>query len=246
MHNGFAVENLVESYHSFVDLGVSKLWNHHSFYSFWTPGSSWPSLNFKSGDHFERGELQSLVKQIKEGDLSKVLLLEEEKITQENQVLLKESSFMPVAQWINMYKEFSDVLDNNNELRTITVNAQSLANWRAIVNEVLFPNQKISDEVLEKILYSDKFDFYISYIQDIPVSTCLVYKGTTAGIYMVATDQRFQRKGYAKKMLQDVHLNISKMGYPGVYLHSTKAGVALYNSLGYQSFNKLTLFYYYG
>jgi ribosomal protein S18 acetylase RimI-like enzyme len=82
----------------------------------------------------------------------------------------------------------------------------------------------------------------IGYYQQLPAATVLVFHGKEAGIYMVAVLPVFRKKGLGKILMQKVHAMLTAKGYRRALLHSTKQGLSLYQSLGYQPTGKMILF----
>jgi ribosomal protein S18 acetylase RimI-like enzyme len=212
--------------------------------------SAWPNMIFNPNVENDLAieTLKKIATGINECVLPKTLLLDEKIVTNENLIHLKKFGFMPIAQWTNMILEFPSTYIAEKiagcEIKIIDSNdAFKLAEWLTIVNEVLFPKEKLDVTFFKNGIERNLFKLFIGFYEGLPAVTTLVYLGKSAGIYMVATSPKYRKKGLAKAVLHHVHTVVANLGYNNIVLHSTTQGLPLYQSLGYQQKGKMILFY---
>ena len=168
--------------------------------------------------------------------------------------------FVPAAQWINMTVSLSggeEARESEGEreqeggrkgrqFECKVVDVRKPAEWQdwsSVAQEVLFKKEKLAADLFSYGCEKGLFKLLTGYYGDRAVSTTLLYKGRLAGVYMVATLPSFQGKGLAKELMRFTGSIAAADGYSSLVLHSTKAGLGLYERLGYRSAGKLLLYY---
>lgn len=85
--------------------------------------------------------------------------------------------------------------------------------------------------------------FFVGYYGDEPVATCEVcFTETTAGIYMVVTHPKYQRRGIGSAMMVAGMRAAVAGGCDFVVLSASEAGLPVYKRLGFQECGSYTAY----
>jgi GNAT superfamily N-acetyltransferase len=216
-------------------------------------GSAWPNMAYP-GESIGGVDLAALVEAVKAKSCPRLILFEEAAVTTEGLAEMSRFRFVPAAHWINMTVTLEGMTvalgaqdtQRNGKLEcriADTRNAAEWDDWSIVAEEVLFKKEKLAADLFRYGCERGFFKLMIGYYDGQPVSTTLLYKGKLAGVYMVATLPSFQGKGLGKELMGFTGSVASAEGYSDLVLHSTKAGLPLYERLGFQKKGKLLLFY---
>jgi GNAT superfamily N-acetyltransferase len=223
-------------------------------------GSAWPNMAYP-GESIGGVDLAALVEAVKAKSCPRLILFEEAAVTTEGMAEMSRFRFVPAAHWINMTVTLGGMTvtlegmtvalgaqdkQRNGKLECRIVDARNAAEWNdwsIVAEEVLFKKEKLAADLFRYGCERGFFNLMIGYYDGRPVSTSLLYKGKLAGVYMVATLPSFQGKGLGKELMGFTGSVALAEGYSDLVLHSTKAGLPLYERLGYQQKGKLLLFY---
>ncbi|HET6253711.1 MAG TPA: GNAT family N-acetyltransferase [Puia sp.] len=210
-------------------------------------GSAWPNMVYPGGSG-ARPDIAMLVESVKARQCPRLVLFEEAMVTTELVEEMNGFRFVPAAQWINMTLPLSESAGgyDRGQLECKVVDAGNPAEWKdwsSVAEEVLFKKEKLGADLFKYGCESGLFKLITGYSGDQAVSTTLLYRGRQAGVYMVATLAAFQGKGLGKELMGFTGSVAAAEGYSALVLHSTKAGLRLYESLGYRSKGKLLLYY---
>ncbi|MBS1778695.1 MAG: GNAT family N-acetyltransferase [Bacteroidetes bacterium] len=207
-------------------------------------GNEWPSMVYNQQGELSTANLVQLKKTLSRSTCKTLIL--KDSISDHELSILKELRFMPVTRWYNMSKQLTEK-QFGGELANLDVclcdTIESIEQWISVASKVLFKGQLLPKDVLLDAVKEGKFKLLLGKTKDTPVSTLMVYCGDEAGIYMVATEQEQQKKGFGKIMMSEAEKLVYNAGYRCVCLHATQVGMPLYTSLGYQAYNSLILFY---
>lgn len=244
MENSIIVKNLFDLYNYLAGYPQVSASDIGPFKIITSMGNEWPSMAYAPAIIFSRVELEHLKVSL-ESNSCKTLIVQDD-ITIEQQLLLKEQRFMPVAKWHNMSKQLAGEESMQSDVGLdvfVCNNVIQVNEWLSVASNVLFKGKPLPRDVFMNAVEEGKFILLIGKHDGMPVSTIMVYCGSEAGIYMVATEPAYQKKGYGRVMMSEAEKLIYKAGYREVCLHATQAGVPLYRSLGYSPHNSLILFY---
>lgn len=250
MNNELIKNNLVELYRQIANSGNAILDSIDPFQYAFNNNSAWPNNIFLPEHHLalEENQINNLKEKIGRNDGLGVLIIDEHLVTDKSFTFLKDGGFMPVGQWTNMAiandNRIIQININHFDIKEVdTNNDDEFKNWLLIVETTLFNNKLLSPEIFKTEVNKNLFKLLIGFYKGNPVSSLLLYLGTNAGIYMVATISGFRKKGFGKAMMSYAHSKAFSLGHQYVVLQTTKEGMPLYESLGYKSFNKLILFF---
>ena len=85
--------------------------------------------------------------------------------------------------------------------------------------------------------------FYVGYLDGEPVASVeLTLTGRTAGVYGVATRERFRQRGYGTTMTRHALLEARAAGCQTAILQATAAGAGIYAKLGFSPYGEVREF----
>lgn len=207
--------------------------------------SAWPNMVYPGGTA-ARPDIAALVESVKANHCPRLMLFEEGMVTEDVMEEMNGFRFVPAAQWINMVASISEDREERRQLDCRVVDIRDPAEWKdwsSVAEEVLFKKEKLAADLFTYGCEKGLFKLLTGYYGDQAVGTTLLYRGKLAGVYMVATLPSFQGKGLAKELMRFTGSIAAAEGYTSLVLHSTKAGMGLYERLGYRSAGKLLLYY---
>lgn len=213
-------------------------------------GFEWPNMAFRSGPFAGapgREDFRLLQESMASHHCPRLVILDMEGLTAEAQELLAAERFIAAAEWVNMALP----LGRSNPMSQGLLPCREIdaddpddwSGWAFVVSNVLFKGGPIDAAMFRDPEMKKRFVLMAAFADGVPVAACLLNLGEHAGIYMVATLSSFQGKGFGKALMEYAQARAAARGYAFVVLHSTKAGLNLYNNLGYQTFGKLILYF---
>lgn len=206
----------------------------------------WPDFVFaedilKSVNELEIKDLKEKQKEQK----STKIILNNFNITG-NENILKRNNFQPVAKWIGMYLKtetlFKIELPDNFTIEKVETE-EELKAWFNIVNGEVLKNSILKHDIFENKTEDKSFSFYLGKIEDIPVSTALIFeKDSIAGLYFISTKKEFQKKGFGNLITKFAINDCIKNNITNFVLHATKAGEKIYSKMGFTEYSKIYIF----
>lgn len=180
-------------------------------------------------------------------DFTTYTLLTNENISEESIEYLKHLGFVPVTFWTNMITHHLDpmVIESVPEFNIIEINSENkleLEDWISIVQDSLFAKKNLDSDLFANAIKGGKVSCFIGKYKGLPISTFMLFKGTDAGLYMVATRLEYRKKGIGKVMIDYAHAIAKESGYRKVVLQSTREGFPLYTSMKYETVDRSMLF----
>lgn len=214
------------------------------------PGSAWPEIIYSETcipTEYLLG-LQTVAEGIKQKTLPRLIILNEEVVTSAVALELAAFRFLPATRWVNMCLDVctdaSIVIPEGTEFRILKpFDIGGRQEWMAIAEQVLFPKTKLDEGLLEYIISNDICRLVVADYNGRPAATTMLYKGETAGIYMVATLPEYRGRGIGRAIMQFTQSLAAGLNYRHITLQSTPAGQKLYEAMGYKSLGKMFLYY---
>jgi GNAT superfamily N-acetyltransferase len=216
--------------------------------------SAWPNMVYPGGAA-GRPDIAALVESVKAGHCPRLMLFEEGMVTEDLVEEMNGFRFVPAAEWTNMVvllagmdggRDLERGEEERRQLDCKVVDSRNPVEWKdwsSVAEEVLFKKEKLAADLFSYGCEKGLFKLMTGYYGDQAVGTTLLYRGKLAGVYMVATLPSFRRKGLAKELMRFTGSVAATDGYSSLVLHSTNAGLGLYERLGYRSAGKLLLYY---
>jgi ribosomal protein S18 acetylase RimI-like enzyme len=116
--------------------------------------------------------------------------------------------------------------------------AVNAANWTPIDTDVLRFYASAGSILLSR---DSPFRFFVGRVAREPVATLeLTIGGGVAGVYNVATVERFRRRGYASAMVRRALEEARAAGLPAAVLQASADGVGVYRRQGFREFGRIT------
>jgi ribosomal protein S18 acetylase RimI-like enzyme len=246
-------ENLYEMYEDIAASGMVASGKAESFDFILHPEYAWPSMSYCRNTR-SLPDIRVLAERVGLGPFPRLVIFEEADLAADTLSQLTELRFKPAARWTNMVlpldreerenRQETEDPKSNIDCRIIDVNNEDeLSSWMSIVEAVLFKNGKLDAAVFRYAGGTDRIKLVIGCFEDRPVSTCLVYLGRHAGVYMVATLPSFQGRGIAGQVMKYAQSIARNKGYESLVLHSTAAGLEFYKRIGFVTPGSMILYY---
>jgi len=238
MINQFEMFNRISDYGFLkrVDSGCCSLFSN---------GLTWPDMAIQTpGLVYKTSELDIYLKCPNQAS---TLMLIKETLNEHDLRLLADAFYRPVGEWVNMFYNLKSVeLDEKIELTICQLDSSDdsyLKMWCRVVSEQLFRGKQLDIDLFKALVAKDEFKLYAGICNGVVISTSLTFQGSDKGIYMVATDKVYQRRGFGKKIVSKILSDCYLEGLDAVYLQSTVAGIKLYQTMGFAENSRSILFY---
>jgi len=140
---------------------------------------------------------------------------------------------MYLGDYKNINSECADFTISN------VVGKESLMEWLKIVNVALFGGELVTLEQFVDILKLNNTHFYLGLINGIPVTACMtIIDGDTSVLEMVATLEKYRRKGFASTVIDKALTDLREKGVKTISLRAEADGVGVYKRLGFKEYFK--------
>lgn len=232
------------------DAGLVHYLESDFIFSIQSKHSAWPNALFNLEDSVLENEAQ--LGKITEGVQRKIfpplILLYSDSI---NTPLLKKNGYYMIDQWVLMELITSGnfaAFEKSDDLQGITfgiiATESELNEWLKIASQNLFPNKILDKNIFSFLMSSSSQLFSLKKGNQI-IGTSLIYydEKDIAGIYMVSINREQRGLGLGKRLLNYTLNNIRQKNIENIVLQSTKAGLKLYQNLGFSKTGICNLFY---
>lgn len=244
--NSFLIEsNLYELLQYLCNVGIAdcKYYNDGKLTGVSSGTSAWPHLTVNKNNDIEIADIAQLPGLIQNENYPPLLLLGNG--CEDFDDVLTNKGFRKISYWTNMYLDMSltdYTLRNEVEIRELLPG--DIDSWINVVTEVLFTGKSLDKQIFIKGQENGRMKIFCAYIDTIPVGTLMVFFGKYPGIYMVAVDKHYRKKGVASELIGHTVAYLKQKGYDTLVLHSTVEGYPFYKSLGFEETGKINLHYY--
>ena len=169
----------------------------------------------------------------------------------ETEKLLSLHGLRKINYWTGMSLEKHDAFEYHPDRRHVQLKRlgtlDELSQWIGLVNEVVMTSAKLEMDLFSNLLSNDGFHFFGLWKEkDIIATTLIFVHKNTGGIYFVATRKEFQGMGYGACLAKYALQEIQKQAINKFVLHSTKAGMRLYQKLGFTPRNRYDIYWMLG
>jgi ribosomal protein S18 acetylase RimI-like enzyme len=125
-------------------------------------------------------------------------------------------------------------------------NATDMAQWFAFVQDHLF-NGKIFEEKYHGLQQATGLQFYAAMQGPNIVSTAMIFKdGITAGLYMVAVDQKMRGHGVGTWMVQNLMKRLYANNIAFVVLEANNNSELFYRKIGFENVGNFEIYWKFG
>lgn len=209
----------------------------------------WPRIIYRvSADLFQNEQSHELIEKMQSGHYPEVLIATDENIAQMDP-FLRAQGFYPFMAWKGMAREYTgemqaSELPDNMQIVTLDL-PQDREQWASIVSNELIAPTLFDKALIESLRERPGIELYLLKYNGQGVSTLLAYdSGDSTGLYLIATDRNFQRKGLGHLLVQQIVRKVSQQSKKPVILHATQKGEGLYAKSGFQPCSQFFLYRY--
>jgi hypothetical protein len=157
---------------------------------------------------------------------------------------IKKAKLFPVNSWTNMDVVKSEVYETNPiaNFKINRLNEQDIEPFTTVINES-FKKELVNKKQVLKMMQNDAFTCFTGKYKNKVVSTTVFYNDNqTIGLYFIATNKDFQKKGFAGKTIKTGMNHFIQKGATKFILHATSAGKKLYENLDFTTRDKMRIF----
>ena len=228
------IQNLIDFYLEFKD--ENAFYQDNIFYSFL---GKWPNCNIN------KINVESTNQKINfnQKSYSKNWILSEDFFLK-NKEKIKEAKLFPVGKWTNMilHKKTGFPIIKKDNFTVEILKQQDIKEFIKLINQS-FKKEILQTQQVVIMLESAKFTCFAGKYNNKIVSTAVFYNnGKTIGLYFIATDKNYQKKGFGTQTVaHGLHFFINK-NHTTFVLHATDAGKKLYENLHFIARDKMRIF----
>lgn len=244
--NNIQIEsNLYELLDYLHEIGVAENVSNtkNSFTGFRTNTSAWPYLTVNKKSDISKEEIAALPGLVSNEDYPSLLIFGNDCSGFDDE--LAKAGFRKISFWSNMYLDISraiDVQGQNVEVRDVL--PVEIDAWVNVVTHVLFPNKALDKSIFVSAYGNGRVKMFGAFIEGKLVGTLMVFLGTLPGLYMVAVDKEYRKRGIATMLVTYTTDFLRSKGYDTLVLHSTVDGYSFYKSMGFNETGKMNLYYF--
>lgn len=225
---------------------ISTLTDFDSFKILSTKNSVWPNIIFGvNGSLYDQQLLPEISKQAGALNSRPVLVgaFPPEFIKE-----LRSNYYLPVDQWISMQKDLNveySAKEYAKDIRCEILDSRDLELWVNIVNDCLFNSKGLNPLVFYNLLEEKNVIFVGARFMDELVGTTLVIldKSDRAGLYMVCVQKAQRGLGVGVALIEFVLNELKSRNVNCCVLQSTSDGLKLYEKMGFDKGDKITLYW---
>ncbi len=214
-----------------------------SFTGFRTDTSAWPYLTINKGSGISEEEIAALPGLVSDENYPSLLILGDGYSGFDDE--LAKAGFRKISFWSNMYLDISPAIDaqgKNVEVREVL--PADIDAWISVVTAVLFPTKALDKSIFVAAYEGSRVKMFGAFLEGRLVGTLMVFLGTLPGLYMVAVDKEYRKKGIATNLVAYTIDYLRSKGYDILVLHSTVDGYSFYKSMGFNETGKMNLYYF--
>lgn len=241
LSNLFELYNLIGSKSE-----ISTLTDFDSFKILSTKNSVWPNVIFGvNGSQYDQQLLPEISKQAGALNSRPVLV---GAFLPEFIKELRTNYYLPVDQWVSMQKDLSvevPAKDYAKDIRCEILDSRDLDLWVNIVNDCLFNSRDLNPLVFKNLLEEKSVVFVGARFKEELVGTTLVIldKFDRAGLYMVCVQKAQRGLGVGAALIDFVFNELKSRNINCCVLQSTSDGLKLYEKMGFDKGERITLYW---
>jgi len=216
---------------------TSKLLVNKHFKTITTEDSSWP--NFIFDVQLNNNSIPEITETISNRPQLNHIILDEKQL-EENEDLLTQYGFIPLAEWACLEFDNSTTLkQNHNNLTIKTTSPKDLKDWIGVASSGF---KALSLELFKNLLSSKNTTLYSGYHQNKLIATALLFKhNNTAGIYHVVTHPNYRNKGFGAEIFSFCEQEALKNKADRVIAQSTQEGLNTWIDTGMKQYGNFYL-----
>lgn len=194
---------------------------------------TWPRIIYRVSTDLDQKETsQKLFENVQSGRYPEVLIAPEKNIRQMDP-FLRAHGFFPYRGWKGMARDYTEKIQQSDLPENIEIvnleKQEDREQWVKIVSAELISPTRFDLDFTKRLEKRPGIRFFLLKYNAVGVCTMLTYdSGHSTGLYMIATDRNFQRKGLGHILVQQIVAQISQQSKNPVILHATQKGEGLY------------------
>lgn len=200
--------------------------------------SKWP--NSLLNVHGSTEELEGILDQIERQEKEIIGLPNIIKCcpTQDNSTLLniaKQRNYR-TGSWAAMTHSLSTVKSNDSALSIQQITSENeIEHWTKVVATELLADPEMGSALFKTLAKMDGFYFFLGFCQSKAVACSILFTHENeAGIYLVATDKNFRKRGFGSDITNICLQKAKELGCERVHIQATDIGKKMYASLGFE------------
>jgi len=204
---------------------------------FQDPGEGWPSLMVgMPGPDL----LPGFSRRMARGEFPPVLILDD--VDEHRKKQLEEAGLRPFRAWEAMHMDpgdYSSASLRHEGASQLQIHARRSGDLEALItliNRELMSALPLGEGIRNGFLHLTGIHWAVGYLGNRPVSggVLFLHEGV-AGLYFIATDSGYRKRGFASELLGVLLGMALDMDAQSLVLHSTSLGAGLYRRAGFRS-----------
>jgi len=227
------VENLIDFYSEFKNENAFK--QDSDFFTFL---DNWPNCNINK----IKKDYKSTINFRKKGYSKNWILSNEFYLTQKDAI--KKAKLFPVNSWTNMDLYTTKKMDTKpiNNFKISKLEVSNIEDFKRIINDS-FKKELLTKEQILAMLKKDSFTCFVGKLNHKIVSTAVFFDNKkTIGLYFIATDKDYQKKGFASLTVKIGINHFIQKGKDHFILHATTMAKKMYENLNFIARDKMRIF----
>ena len=240
----YSQRNIEALYSLISSLFVENKLDNAFFSVIKTPKSIWPNVIYDLS--CSEDELDTVLSSIEDNpNLPSILMMNPIKHSEGfvdaiDKLGYKKGGWYAMSMSLNK-KIIIDEVDGFNIIKV--ENGEQLNDWLTIVEKELMREKRLNKSAFENLLLHETTTFYLGEYNGKPVSTCFTFvKNSEVGVYLVATDSNFRKRGFGKLITQYSIKEAREKNCQLAILQATEIGKGIYESIGFKNEGKIYVY----
>ncbi|MBL4708951.1 MAG: GNAT family N-acetyltransferase [Flavobacteriales bacterium] len=239
--------NLIQLYELIEQTTSNTIVRNDQLKSIICPHSSWPNMIYEIDTNPTKLEntIQAIQSRVSRNKLPPYCMFDSN--------LLDKEAFEQFSSVVSENRYWDYMEYNLNEsillqdlphftVKQIQTNLEIL-DWVLTMENSIMKGRKLDPELFLDLNKHDDVEYYLGYENEIPVAGSMLFKkDDIAGVYMIGTLEKFQRKGYGSALTQYVLKRGFELNCKKAILQATNVGAKLYRKLGFTIEGRIELF----
>ncbi|MGB0982925.1 MAG: GNAT family N-acetyltransferase [Saprospiraceae bacterium] len=223
-----------------ADTTIFQTPNYHCLQD---PAGIYPNVLFYPNFNLENAPI--ILKKIRESTLPQVIRCSPILTNEITLQALKENTAYQRF-WAAMSLNLRNIkpFQQNEKLEIKVISERSdMEHWARIIDEGLMGKTGVDSTLFYKMSQNNSCRFYLAFENAIPVATALtVITGDEVGIYLIATDENYRRKGIGQQITTQALLDARALGCTFAHLEATDLGKSVYEKIGFLKMSDIAVF----
>jgi ribosomal protein S18 acetylase RimI-like enzyme len=210
--------------------------------------SCWPDfiydVNLKNNFEISIAQINE---QIESNIAPPLMIIASSGITEDAEKIIEKNGFKLSMQWpgMAMLTENFEPACKQGNIEIIKIShSEDLNAWFEIVNYELFPFNKFKSNIFKRMLNGNQTMFFLGKADGVPVATLMTFISSgIAGIYMVAVNEKYRKKGVGSEITREALAEVKKMDCRYCCLQSTIFAKNMYSGIGFKEYSDFNIYW---